>query len=150
VFAYTLGILLGAAIRRTVPTMAATFACYGALLYAVSTSWRMHYLPPLHRAAAVQFQSGGSYGYSVYWTNSRGGRPYEMSEALGLPNGRLLSNAQQLRPAAWMRLHHVVEWLTYQPASRYHGFQAIEIGWLLVASALLVTAAIVLIRRRPA
>ncbi|HEY2638543.1 MAG TPA: hypothetical protein VGI66_01480, partial [Streptosporangiaceae bacterium] len=45
VFAFTLGVFLGAAIRRTVPAMAATFGCVGALFYAVSVSWRMHYLP---------------------------------------------------------------------------------------------------------
>jgi hypothetical protein len=150
VLAFTLGVFLGAAIRRTLPAMAATFACYGALLFAVSASWRMHYLPPLRRALAVQFQADGSYDYSAYWGGSRGGQPVVMSRALGWPDGRLLSNAEQLRPAAWMRLHHIVMWLTYQPASRYHAFQAIEIGWLLAASALLVAVAIVLIRRLPA
>jgi hypothetical protein len=76
-----------------------------------------------------------------------------MSEALGWPDGHPLSNAEQtglLRPAAWMRLHHIVMWITYQPASRYHTFQAIELGWLLAVSALLVAAAILVIRRRPA
>ena len=49
-----------------------------------------------------------------------------------------------------MTLHHIVMWITYQPASRYHTFQAIELGWLLAASALLVAAAIFVIQRRPA
>ncbi|HUB42769.1 MAG TPA: hypothetical protein VMA72_28280 [Streptosporangiaceae bacterium] len=49
-----------------------------------------------------------------------------------------------------MRLHHIVMWITYQPASRYHIFQAIELGWLLAAAALLVAAAIFVIGRRPA
>ena len=147
VFAFTLGVFLGAAIRRTLPAMAATLVCYGAVLFEVSASWRMHYLPPLHRAVAVQFQPGGSYSYSVYWGPHP---PVIMSEALGWPDGRLLSNAEQLRSAAWMTLHHIVMWVTYQPASRYHAFQAIELGWLLAASALLVAAAIVVIQRRPA
>jgi hypothetical protein len=73
-----------------------------------------------------------------------------MSEALGRPDGRLLSYSEQLRPAAWLRSHHIVMWITYQPASRYHTFQLIELGWLLAASALLVAAAIFLTRRRPA
>ena len=59
VFSFTLGVFLGAAIRRTLPAMAATLVCYGAVLFEVSASWRMHYLPPLHRAVAVQFQPGG-------------------------------------------------------------------------------------------
>jgi len=147
VFAFTSGVFLGAAIRRTLPAMAATLACYGAVLFEVSASWRMHYLAPMHRAVAVQFQAVGSYGYSVYWGPHP---PVIMSEGLGWPNGRLLSNVLQMRPAAWMRLHHIVMWITYQPGSRYHTFQAIELGWLLAASALLVAAAIFMIRRRPA
>jgi hypothetical protein len=147
VFAFTLGVFLGAAIRRTLPAMAATLACYGAVLFEVSASWRMHYLAPLHRAVAVQFQTGGGYGYTVYWGPRQ---PVILSETLGWPNGRLLSYAQQLRPGAWLRLHHIVMWITYQPASRYHTFQIIELGWLLAASALLVAAAIFGIRRRPA
>jgi hypothetical protein len=147
VFAFTLGVLLGAAIRRTLPAMAATLACYGAVLFEVSSSWRMRYLPPLHRAVPVQFQSGGGYSYGVVW---RGQRPVTMSTVLSWPDGRPLSNAQQLSSAAWMRLHHIVMWISYQPGSRYHTFQAIELGWLLAASALLVAAAIVVIRRRRA
>jgi len=130
--------------------MAAPFACYGALFYAVSASWRMHYLPPLHRALAVQFAASGN-TYSYYgFGNLRAPQPVMVSEGLAWPGGRLLNNMQQLNSAGWKNAHHIVEWVTYQPASRYHALQAIEIGWLLVASALLVTAAIVLIRRRPA
>jgi hypothetical protein len=47
-------------------------------------------------------------------------------------------------------LHHIVMWISYQPARRYHTFRLIELGWLLLASALLVAAAIFLVRRRPA
>jgi hypothetical protein len=147
VFSFTFGVFLGAAIRRTLPAIAATLVGYGAVLFEVSSSWRMHYLPPLHRAVAMQFQSGGSHGDSVYWGPHP---PVIMSEALGWPDGKPLSNAEQQRPAAWMTLHHIVMWITYQPASRYHTFQAIELGWLLAASALLVAAAIVVIQRRPA
>jgi hypothetical protein len=152
VFAFALGVFLGAAIRRPLPAVAATLACYGAVLFAVSASWRMNYIPPLHRALAVQFQADGSYGYSysTYLGGSSRGQPVIMSQALGFPDGRLLSNLEQLRPAAWMRLHHIVMWLTYQRGSRYHAIQAIELGWLLAASALLVAAAIFLVRRRPA
>jgi hypothetical protein len=146
VFACTFGVFLGAAIRRTLPAMAATLVCYGAVLFEVSASWRMHYLAPLHRAVAVQFHPGG-YGYGVYWGPHP---PVIMSEALGWPDGRLLSDAERLRPAAWMRLHHIVMWITYQPGSRYETFQVIELGWLLAASALLLAAAIIVIRQRPA
>lgn len=146
-FAFTFGVFLGAVIRRTLPAMAATLVCYGAVLFEVSASWRMHYLAPLHREVAVQFQGVGSYGSSVYWGSQQ---PVIMTRGLGWPDGRLLSDAEQLRPAAWMRQHHIVMWITYQPGSRYHAFQGIELGWLLAASALLVAAAIFVVRQRPA
>ena len=57
-FGLTFGVFAGAAIRRTVPAMAVTLACYGALWYEVSASWRMHYLPPLHHALTVHFSEG--------------------------------------------------------------------------------------------
>jgi hypothetical protein len=146
VFAFTLGVFLGAAIRRTLPAVAATLACYGAVLFEVSASWRMRYLAPLHRSVAVRFYPDGR-GYRLPWGSHY---PVIMSQALGWPDGHLLSFVEQLQPAAWMRMHHIVMWFTYQPASRYHIFQAIELGWLLAASALLIAAAIFVIRRRPA
>ena len=149
VLGLTSGVFAGVAFRRTVPAMAATLACYGALWYEVSKSWRMHYLPPLHRSFAVQF-SGSGYSDSVYWGGRGGGQAVMMSERLGWPNGGLLSNAEQARPASWLNLHHIVIWVTYQPASRYHVFLLIEFGWLIAASALLLVATTVLIRRRPA
>jgi hypothetical protein len=147
VFAFTFGVFLGTATRRILPAMATTLACYGAVLYEVSSSWRMHYLAPLHLAATVHFHSGGVADYGIAYGSRQ---PVFMSQGLAFPDGRLLSAAQQAQPAAWMRLHHVVMWFTYQPGSRYHTFQAIELGWLLAASALLVGAAVLVTRRSPA
>ncbi len=147
VFGFVLGVFLGAVLRRIVPAMAATLAGYGALLAAVSLSWRMHYLPPIHRSLAVQFTGGGGYSYSAYWGPQR---PDILSRALGWPGGRLLSSAAQFHPAAWLRLHHIVLWLTYQPASRHLTFQLIELGWLIAASVILLAVTAVLIRRRSA
>ena len=41
-------------------------------------------------------------------------------------------------------------WTSYQPAGRFWPFQWIEGGWLLALSALLIAAAIGLVRRRAA
>ena len=70
---------------------------------------------------------------------------------LGFPDGRLLSDAQLFQhTASWLRLHHLVMWYRYQPAARYTAFQLIEFGWLLVLSAALIAATVILIRRRAA
>ncbi len=147
---FSLGVFLGAAIRRTVPAMAATFACYALLWYPVAIFWRLHYLSPLRLAAgAPTFSDGGGYGYSMYF-GGRGPRPYILSTALGWPDGRLLSNAQLRHSPAWFRLHHIHIWVTYRPGSRLGLFQVIEFGWLVALSAILVAVTIMLIRRRPA
>jgi hypothetical protein len=147
VFAFVLGVFLGAAIRRTLPAMAATLACWGALLIEVSASWRMHYLPPLHRALAAHFSAGLGDTTSSYWGNTR---PVFLSSELGWPDGRLLGNAAFRHPAAWLNLHHIVLWVTYQPGSRYFPFQLIECGGLIAVSVLLLAAATIVIRRRAA
>lgn len=150
VLGFSLGVFLGAAIRRTVPAMAATFACYALLWYPVVTSWRLHYLPPLRLAGgSPRFSNGGGHGYSMYW-GGRGAPPDVLSTALGWPDGRLLSDAQLRHSAAWFRLHHIQIWVTYQPGSRLALFQVIEVGWLAALSVTLIAATVMLIRRRPA
>jgi hypothetical protein len=147
VLAFTLGVFLGAAARRTLPAMAATLLCYGAVLHEVAYSWRLQTLAPLHRAFTVTFHSDRSYSWGGYWGQQQ---PVDISDSLGYRDGRLLSGREFSHPAAWLRLHHIVMWETYEPASRYHTFQLIELGWLIAASALLIAAAVYLIRRRPA
>jgi hypothetical protein len=146
---FCLGAFLGAAIRRTVPAMAATLACYAAILWVTSAWWRMHYLPPLHRPLPhVLVGSGGSYGYDIPLTSGPG--DYFLSATPGRPDGRLLTSAQLHHPPSWFRLHHIQLWMTYQPGSRFGPFQVIEFGWLIVLAAILITATAVLICRRAA
>ncbi len=148
---FSLAVFLGAAIRRTVPAMAAMLACYLPLMYLVATTWRRAYLPPLHRAAAQPtFTPGGGYGYTTYWGNLRSPGPDILSTALGWPSGRLLTRSELRHSAAWFRLHHIQVWVTYQPGGRFLLFQYIEFGWLVALSAILIGMTVVLIRRRAA
>lgn len=150
VLACTLGVFFGALIRRTVAAMAATFAGYLLLMYE-ATSWRPRYLPPLHEAGQQpQFNPGGGYGYSLTLGPNHGPGPDILSSNPGWPDGRLLSAPELHHSPAWFRLHDIQIWLTYQPANRFGLFQLIEFGWLIAASAILIAAALVLLRRRPA
>lgn len=144
-----LAVLAGAAVRRTVPAMAATLACFLPLLYLVALTRLRDYLPPLRRAVRVTFAHGGGYSYSLSYGPGQNPGPDIVGRALGWPDGRLLSQAQLGQPAEWLSQHHIRLWLSYQPASRFGLFELIEFGWLAVASALLIAATIVLIRRRP-
>jgi len=148
---FSLGLLLGAAIRRTVPAMAATVGCYAALLTATSVWWRRAYLPPLLRTVPhTRIESGGGYGYGVSFSRVSGPGPYMLGTRLGWPDGRPLSASQLSHPAAWFREHHIAVWMSYQPGSRYSTFQFIEFGWLAALSALLVGLTVVVINRRAA
>jgi len=150
--AFSLGVLLGASIRRTVSAIAATLAGATAL-YAAAALWRVFYLPPLHRAVPARW-SGPDWSYytgNVDPTRSRGAGPDIIHTAPGLPDGRLLTWAQITHhTASWLRLHRLSLWITYQPGSRYGTFQLIEFGWLTVLSACLIAAAVIVVRRRSA
>jgi len=52
--------------------------------------------------------------------------------------------------AAWAAQNHYTQWWSYQPAGRWWQLQLAEGAWLLVTSLILITATILLIRRRPA
>ena len=147
---FSLAVCLGAAIRRTVPAMAATLACYLTVLYLVTITRNRGYLPPLRRAAPQPvFSSHGGYGF--FWPQPRGEPGTDqISTTLGWPDGRPLSPAQRDHNAAWFHLHHIQVWVTYQPGSRFGLFELIESGWLAALSALLLAVTVLLIRRRPA
>ncbi len=146
---FSLGVVMGAAIRRTVPAMAATLACYLPLaFYDLSLGWQRSYLPPLHqRAVDVTIGAGGGYGYGVPLRSGGGPGSEIISSALGWPDGRLLTSAQLHHPATWFRAHHIQVWLTYQPGSRFFLFECIEFGWLIGLSAILIGLTVLLIRR---
>ena len=147
VFGFSLGVFIGGAIRRTVPAMAATLACYLPLMYAVARSRFFVYLPPLHRAVQTTFSAGGGYGYSTYWGRYNGPGPDVLDSALGWPDGRLLITSELNHPAAWFRLHHIQVWLTYQPGGRLVLFEWIEFGWLIALSAILIGLTVMFVRR---
>ncbi|HET7016352.1 MAG TPA: hypothetical protein VFI65_20695, partial [Streptosporangiaceae bacterium] len=114
VLGFAVGVLIGALVRRTVPALTLTFVGYAALLYAVSASWRLHYLAPLRQPDLwVKITSGGS--YAVFESASNGVGRYELNSYLGWPDGRPLSYFDRLRQDSWFAAHHVELWTTYQP-----------------------------------
>jgi hypothetical protein len=145
---FSVGVAMGAAIRRTVPAMAATLGCFLPLAYAVELSWQRSYLPPLHeRALDGSIIAGGGFGYGVPFRSGGGPGQEILGAAPGWPDGRLLTAAQLHHSAEWFRAHHIHVWVTYQPGSRYVLFQVIEFGWLAVLSVVLIATTALLIRR---
>jgi hypothetical protein len=117
------------------------------LAVVTAESWRLRYLPPLHRLGNEQVLSAG--GYGVWWS-SRGIPPDNFGTTFAWPDGKPLSAADQMRSTAWLNAHHIRLLTLYQPGSRYWTFQLIEFGWLAILATILITATVLLVRRRPA
>ncbi len=146
VFALCLGVALGALFRRTVPAVAGTLIGYAAVFYLDNYKLRPFYLPPLRSTvpwASTDLGLGFSTGHI--------GR-YVIDSGIIGPGGKQISYFAPGQRAGWVNFagKHVAQWMTYQPASRYHLFQVLEFGYLMLLSAALVAAAVVLIRRRSA
>jgi hypothetical protein len=133
--AFAIGALAGVLIRKVVPAIAAGMAAWAGLLLVTILYLRPHYEAPL--------TARGSQG-------APGASPWVLSQWWAGPNGRHVTNEQQII-ALFQRPHPgYTQWTIYQPETRYWHFQFIEGGWLLVLSLLLLAATVWLVRRRPA
>jgi hypothetical protein len=144
-FAFTLGVLAGALLRRTVPAMAATLAVFTAARLAFRLLARPRLLPPVTLALPLDPATTG-YG-------AAGFLPLMPASSLqpaapDLPNARVTSiglvsgkgkglTAGELAstcPGLAVTYHEAV---TYQPASRYRPLQWYELCVFLGAALLL-------------
>jgi hypothetical protein len=152
--AFAIGALAGMLIRRVVPAIVATLAAYLTLTLATALYLREHYMTPLLVKNADP--PGSAWVLSQWWT--KGGKPVSqdaLSQVLqqGAPQ---LSGGKGGIPQddstvnQYLAQHGYTLWTTYQPGSRFWPFQWIEGGWLFVLSALLIAAAVWLVRRRAA
>ena len=132
--AFSIGVLAGVLIRRVVPAMAAGMAACAGLLGAAVFYLRPHYLAPLSTRPNGTAPSS-SWTISQWWTG---------------PNGKTVTNENQIILLIQGPHRGYSQWTLYQPASRYWPFQFIEGGWVLALSLLLMAATIWLVRRRAA
>jgi hypothetical protein len=122
-FAFTLGTLLGAVIRRTVPAMAATAA--GWLAVVVPS---VIFLRPLIQAPvsvpedANPITKGGWIVHS--WIQDPAGRHLDQSVLLVRARAAGVGDSEQF--AAWLSRHHYTNWVSYQPENRFWHFQIVE------------------------
>ncbi|MGD1053960.1 MAG: hypothetical protein ABR950_09060 [Candidatus Dormibacteria bacterium] len=167
-FALALGVAMGAAIRRTVPAMAATLVGFVVVTVAVGGFARPHYLAPLTSRQSIlgSFSSlvpsgsaptsGPGFNLSSDWLVNLGignytnaaGHPVSdatVNELLGqcnIPN----DGGATTCPAA---ANGITQLLSYQPASRFWLFQGIEAAiFLVLAGALLALAYRLVMRLR--
>lgn len=163
-FAFLLGVTIGAALRRVVPAMAATGGAVTVLV--LVNAWRLHglllttgavvsrtrllagqfYTLPLTNVATYFF--GGSVARAPAgswvldgWFADRGG--HRLTGAALNPLYARKAPQQQ----AWVASQHASVWISYQPGRHFWVLQGLEGGVLLVLALALAVTAVVLIRR---
>jgi ABC-type transport system involved in multi-copper enzyme maturation permease subunit len=147
--AFAIAAFFGALIRRTLPAMAATLATWTFLAIGTAVALRQHYQAPLKTTGSPPADA---------WVLGN----YAMGPDGQVLSQRALNQLFQQAPASvqnsanpnalqnWLAQQHYTQWTWYEPASRFWHFQLIEGGWLLALSAVLIAAAVWLVRRRAA
>ncbi len=145
-FGFTLGVLLGALVRRTVPAMAATAAGWLAVAWP-STLW----LRP-HLAVPVVVPDNSLPAPLRDWTISSW---YQDPAGHHLSDAQLVGLARQATGVrdqdtftTWLTAHGYTAWVSYQPDSRFWHFQAIESTGYAALTLLLAGATLLWVRRR--
>ena len=172
-FSFMLGVFVGAIWRQTLQAIATSAALIGALIVA-SFVWMDNWILSI---GAMAFQPGanqvrdviiGSLNTGAIPGGNAVGPPgsWLVRSWIAGPGGSVLSSqtSQSILAQAdsvkltvanenvgqlpWLIAHHYSYWVSFQPATRYWGFQSIESGTLVIASLVLVAATYYLLRQR--
>ncbi len=151
--AFAIGALAGMLIRRVVPALAVTLAVYTGLAVAAGAYLREHYMTPLLLKNGSPPSSAWIISQQWYGKNGQPVPGTTLAQALQQGAPQLAGGGKGGIPESpfvnqWLVQHGFTLWTTYQPGSRFWPFQWIEGGWLLALSALLIAAAVWLVRRR--
>ena len=149
-FSFTLASFLGVLLRRAVAATALALAVTAVLDVVTMMALRQHYATP----ATVSGAGPTGVGDWVlgHWFTNPSGAQVSVNTVDTLFAQSQGGHVGLLPPAltAWAAQNHYTQWWSYQPAARWWQLQLTEGAWLLAASLLLITATILLIRRRPA
>ena len=156
--AFAIGALAGVLIRRVIPAMVATIAAWAGLAFVAALFLRPHYMASL-TTGNPNAVAPGDWVMSQVWTQN--GQPVTLdmlNRTLGAVDVRAITpELFQPGPSTPANLGDPVQYLiqhgytyltTYEPAGRFWTFQAIEGGWLIVLSLLLIATTVWLVRRR--
>ena len=150
-FSFALAAFLGVLLRRAVAATALSLAVTTVLDVVTIMVLRQHYATPVTVSGAGP--TGNGDWVLGNWFTSPGGARVSVDTIDNLyiqaQGGYHVSVLPPL-VATWAAQNHYTQWWSYQPAARWWQLQLTEGAWLLAASLLLITATILLIRRRPA
>ena len=149
-FSFTLAAFLGVLLRRAVAATAVSLAVTTVLDVVTMMVLRQHYATPVTVTGAGP--AGVGDWVLGHWFTNPSGAQVSVNTVDSLfaqsQGGHAMITPQAL--ITWAANNHYTQWWSYQPATRWWQLQLTEGAWLLAASLLLVTATILLIRRRPA
>ena len=155
--AFAIGALAGLLIRRVIPAMFATIAAWAGLAFAAGVYLRPHYAAPVVSTKASipaqalvinqgWFRSGSP--ASLEMINNTLARVDVRAVTPQLFQPGPATPATLGDPVQYLMQHGYTQLTTFQPVDKFWSFQAIEGGWLLVVSAVLIAATVWLVRRR--
>jgi len=156
--AFSIGVLAGILIRRIVPAMFATLVSWGTLAVVAGVFLRPRYESPWVTSKPNLPRT--DWVMSQWWTH--GGKPVSSStinEVLQRAGAQVSGGSVtqspgsalgNMGPTQYLLHHGFIQFMSYQPASRFWPFQWIEGGWLFALSLLLLGTAVWLVHRRAA
>ena len=149
--AMALALVIGVAIRRTVPAMATFVLTCGALLFFADPWLRPHLFTIGTVVKPVSWPNLTlQVSYQDYvldgWFTGPGGHRVALETVLR----RIPQHLAGLNIDQWLAQNHYTFWISYQPADRAWVFQLAWAAILLAAAAGCVLAAVWLLRKRPA
>jgi hypothetical protein len=161
-FAFVLGAFAGVLARRTLAAMAGAMTVVGGLelLAAAKLDRAMLSLDPLtarvtsvygppgpiNGAAMPGAQPTGGWLINSWYESASGHRL--STRAAGQVYYAISSAKGEARPAAFLALHHVAYYVSYQSSPRYWWFQGFEALGLLIVAAALAGATLALLQHR--
>lgn len=145
-FGFSLGVLLGTLIRRTVPAMAATAAVWLAIAWP-----SVVYLRPLIQKPAVAAEGKASepsgWIFSS-WLQDPAGHHVSMRTLLAQMRDQGVLSRDGVEQ--WLADHHYQWWDKYQPAGRFWHFQFVESGCYVALAVLFGAGTLWWLHRRAA
>jgi ABC-type transport system involved in multi-copper enzyme maturation permease subunit len=146
VFSFTLGVLVGALLKRSIPAMSVTLAAFLAVRLSISQFLRPHFAKPLHETVSglVPSAHAGDWVLSNTLVDSVGRTITSSREELAIAHARRagIDASSYLAQSGWKRS------VTYQPSGRFWNFQLIEAGIFVALAVLSVAGALWIVRRR--
>lgn len=156
-FAVALGIAVGSVLRRVVPAIAVTLAGYVGIRAVVALYLRPHYLAPITKTFSFTGSGGAPKGSWIISSGivGPGGQFYSGGIDIGtMPSAcrALLSGlaTDKVGVGQCMQARGFHQVVTYQVASRFWTFQAIEAAIFVVLAAALTALAYRMVLRRDA